>query len=547
MIFPALTSSAFRVLQPAMRQARALLIGSVLAGAASQAIMISLPLLARGVLHRAGRQPLDLAAHQLVPFACAASILLLCQAALRWCETYFGGRAAQDVIAHMRRQMYRHLQRMPRGFYERRATGRLVVRFVGDANALQAWISRICVTVPADLLTLLTLGVALGWIRADILLLGLGPALAITPVFFWINPRARRATREARRRQSRLCEQLVSRIGAMAHVQAANLQGPDARQADELIDGIAAANTCRAKLDAWARGAAAAAIMLGLMLVVLRGAWLVSLGDATAADIAACLWLTLLARGPLERLARANLIHQRARVAVERMSELLARAGEPGWSETLLSYVGPGDRLTMRRVGYRAAGGHWRMRNWSGVFKRPGLNLLIAAEPRSASVVLELLIRVRRPHEGCIRFDGRDIRELRIADVRRSIAWIPRDCGVIADLQRGEFAAARSPSRSEALFAALHQAEANDSPIWLVDDPTHGLVGEEVERVLTTLVRASFRRLVVVASRDERVRTRAARIIELPEPTAEAAAARKPLPAEMPEERVVSHALRERI
>ena len=293
-----------------------------------------------------------------------------------------------------------------------------------------------------------------------------------------------------------------------------------------MIDQVADANVRRGRLDAWAETASAAATTLAVAAVVVWGMHLSLTGQVSHGDLLSGAWLALLLRGPVHRLGRANMIHQRARVAADRIESLLKREPEPGWSSEQSGYPGPGRQIELHGISYKDLDGNWMIRNLSATIQGPGIVIVSDDGGSARTALLELLLRLRRPHEGRIKLDGLDVRGLRVADVRHRMGWVDRerrlvdmpslwsaaspDEGRAAWLDEGlgidkphcsrpvgtlrwngdslESTAGLSRARptlspEARLRVALCLALIDDPPIVLIDEPTLGLEPEAIERV----------------------------------------------------------------
>ncbi len=487
---------------------------------------------------------------------CVVCVLVPLSGLLKWQQTMCGERAAQGFLAHVRNRMYEHLQRLGQGYFDRRPVGRVLVRFVGDSNSLRTWLARTVITVPADILTIVGIAVALGVIRPAFLIAAIVPLMLLfVPALAVLNPRARHWTRQGRRSQTRLCGLLSDRLGGIGPIKAANLQVQDRREVRSMIDQVADANVRRGRLDAWAETASAAATMLAVAAVVVWGMHLSLVGRVSHGDLLSGAWLALLLRGPVTRLGRANVIHQRARVAADRIESLLKREPEPGWSSEQSDYAGPGRQIELERIGYKDLDGIWMIRDLNATIQGPGIVVVSDDGGLARTALLELLLRLRRPHEGRIKLDGLDVRGLRVADARRRMGWVDRQRRLVD--MRGLWAA--SPDEAERfgirkawestssiapgmsiplldgdspesaqgsprvptlspearLRVALCLALVDDPPMVLIDEPTLGLEPEAIERVTAWIEKASRDRLIILASNDPRALEIADQTIDL--------------------------------
>jgi ATP-binding cassette subfamily B protein len=75
--------------------------------------------------------------------------------AATYAQTYLVGWVGQRALADLRLQIFRHLQEMPVGFYERRPAGVLISRMTNDVEALDSLVTDTVVTLFQATLTLI--------------------------------------------------------------------------------------------------------------------------------------------------------------------------------------------------------------------------------------------------------------------------------------------------------------------------------------------------------------------------------------------------------
>ena len=75
--------------------------------------------------------------------------------AATYAQTYLVGWVGQRALADLRLQIFRHLQELPVGFYERRPAGVLISRMTNDVEALDSLVTDTVVTLFQASLTLI--------------------------------------------------------------------------------------------------------------------------------------------------------------------------------------------------------------------------------------------------------------------------------------------------------------------------------------------------------------------------------------------------------
>ena len=86
-------------------------------------------------------------------------------------QTYLVGWVGQRALADLRLQIFRHLQEMPVGFYERRQAGMLISRMTNDVQALDSLVTDSVVTLFQSSLTLIGTIVILALLDLELALL----------------------------------------------------------------------------------------------------------------------------------------------------------------------------------------------------------------------------------------------------------------------------------------------------------------------------------------------------------------------------------------
>lgn len=520
---------------------------AILLTAVAQGAGIPLALLTRILIREAG------APGGALPVSWLALLggIVVVQAVAFYAQRIASESFAQGVIADLRKALVAQLLRLPLGSLERRATGKTLVRFVGDAGGLRAWLGRSLVRLPADVLTAVGVAVALAllapWMAAVVLL-----PLLLLPLALWLGARAIRArTRAARSAQSSVAGDIGAFLAKAAALKAQNAEEEAARSLAPRIETIAAESVWRSRAESLALAAARTGLSVGTAGLAVVGAWRLGADPSATGDLLAGLWLALLLRGPCLRFATATTLLQRAHVSAERIAHLLGRERERGHEDELAPYDAALQRIRWKRLGFRDAQGRWILRRLRGVLEGPGLARL-EGSARAARIWIELLLRLRRPHEGRIALDGVHARKLRVEAVREKIAWFDAERAVVdaalvkvAETALGrawERCAVLAPTAELSAVLAEHRAGglrprepaaerlalacalAREPRLLVLEDPA--LAGALEERWLRWIESASAELRILLFSEHPALRALPAAVIEVgvrPRP-------RKPLP-----------------
>src|SRR6202035_2066169 len=111
---------------------------------------------------------------------------------LEYLQTYFMQWAGQMVMFDLRSQIFRHLQRMHAGFYDKNPVGRLVTRVTSDVDALNEMFTSGVVSIFEDVFVLagiIVIMLRLKWWLALI-------TFAVLPIIVWATMIFRKFVRD---------------------------------------------------------------------------------------------------------------------------------------------------------------------------------------------------------------------------------------------------------------------------------------------------------------------------------------------------------------
>lgn len=309
---------------------RSAMLGALVAGALGQAaLIVTAALAARHALDTTLQSP---PAGATLWWLAATAAALLGVASLAWWKLVQGEKLAQHYIRDVRLALFDALSTLSPAGCQRRSRGAVMLRFMGDAQALRDWAGQGAPELAAAAVSAAALLVGLGLLAGPLALLAaawfgaaaIGMALTLPPL-------AERV-REARLRQAYLAANVHDRIAAVAVMRAAS-QSPRersrlARQLDRLADANVERSRAKGRHRWWVELA-----LSGLSLSVMA-AW--SLGVAGLGGwaeklqgvgvLVGALGLIALLAAPLRHAGRALEKYVAAEVAKDRIAEYLADA-----------------------------------------------------------------------------------------------------------------------------------------------------------------------------------------------------------------------------
>jgi ATP-binding cassette subfamily B protein len=358
----------------------------------------------------------------------AASAVL--EFAARFGQMYSMELTGQRVILGLRSTLYRHLQRLPASFFDRMPAGRLVTRLTSDVENLSEVFSSGIVTLLGDSVKLVGIVAILFLmdVRLAAATLLVLPALAGLAFFFRVK--IRDAFRSVRERVARLNAFLQEQVTGVAVIQLfqrerendAEFEEVNRRHRDADLASVVWDSVFSALIELFGSLTVAGILWYG-------GARVVS-GVVTFGTLVAFVEYVQKFFGPIRELGGYYSVLQSAMASSERIFALLDEAPEGGIPPgPAPPGAAPGPAAGAGALAFR--GVHFAYGDGRDVLAgldlevRPGEKVaLVGSTGAGKTTLARLLLRLYEPRRGAVEIDGRDVREIPLADLRRRIGVV---------------------------------------------------------------------------------------------------------------------------
>jgi len=377
-------------------------------------------------------------------------------------QTYFTGWTGERILADLRIALFRHLQRLSLGFYERNRTGVIISRLTNDVEALDQLVTEGVTALVKN--TLLLVGTAailftLDW-RLALATLVILPGMAVATALF--RSRSARAYRAVRERLGLVTATLAEDIAGIRVLQSFTREQASIERFREVNAHYREANQQTVVLSGLYfpfvdfLSSVATAVVLGY------GGYLVSGGDLTVGTLFAFIGYLTNFFDPVQELSQLYNTFLSATAALDKIMDVLDEEPEirddPG-AEPLPRVDG---RVSFERVRF----GYGR-----GPEVLHGLELDVAAGTTVAlvghtgagkSTIAKLLARFYDPRSGRITVDGTDLRDVTQESLRRQLGIVPQEGFLFAGSVRENIAFGRADAPPEDIVAAAQAVGAHE-------------------------------------------------------------------------------------
>lgn len=356
-------------------------------------------------------------------------VLFAIQAALNFVQVYLLTATSELVIAQLREDLFAHLVRLSPGFFTERRTGELTSRLSADTTVLQTVLSYNLSEFARQ--TLFLIGGIILLIITDSRLTA--TTLAVVPIVVGAAMVFGRALRRASTGvQDRIAEATGTADEAFSQiktVQSYTAEEEEVRRYGSHLHQVIEAALRRARIRGTFFGILTFCGFGGVVAVLWQGGRQVLAGNLTAGALVSFLLYALYVAGAVGSLASLFGAYQEAVGAARRVFDLLSSESEVKDPPRALRLPRPPrGEIVMDNVVFRY--NPTLPEVLQGVSLRIGAGEVVALVGPSGAgktTIASLLPRFWDVTSGRITFDGLDIRDLSLADLRGSIGIVPQE------------------------------------------------------------------------------------------------------------------------
>jgi ATP-binding cassette, subfamily B, multidrug efflux pump len=367
---------------------------------------------------------------------------------LEFLQTYYMQWAGQKVMFDLRSQIFRHLQRMHIGFFDKNPVGRLVTRVTSDVDALNEMFTAGVVSIFEDVFVLagiLAIMLRMNWKLALI-------TFAVLPLIFWATAIFRTSVRDSYRRIrvaiARINSYLQEHVSGMLVLQLFNREKRSYQQfsdvnkshMDAFKDAILAYAVYYPVVEVLSSIAVACIIWFGGLDVIK--------GVTTLGILVAFIQYAQRFFRPIQDLSDKYNILQSAMASSERIFKLVDTPVEIVSPAHIQSPAGPG-RIEFDHVWFayrnlpaseeqesKAAGGSnhvattepdWILRDVSFAIEPGETAAIVGHTGAGKTTIISLLMRFYDVQKGAVRIDGVDVKNMDVAELRRRYGVVLQD------------------------------------------------------------------------------------------------------------------------
>lgn len=370
-------------------------------------------------------------------------------------------KVSQDALKQLRHDLFQHLQGLSIAFFDTNPAGGLMSRLTNDIDAINQAVSQNITSLIASVLTMVGILIAMfvldKWLALSTLL--------VVPIMLWFTNFVARYTRKGFR-------ELQKNLGGLNSVAEEAISGQKVvkafRRNETVIEAFRLQNQAVFKAGVYANTYALLIMPLtnvlgNFFIIVLAGlgGWLALQGLVSIGMIATFINYGQNYVQPLRQLANLYNSIQAALAGAERVFEIIDTPSEiPDAPDALPLETIHGDvRFENVKFGYDPQ--KLIIKDMTLEAKAGQTIALVGPTGAGKTTIINLLTRFYEIQGGKISIDGKDIRDVRKADLRRKLGLVLQDTFLFADTVMENIRYGRLEATDEECIRAAEMADAD--------------------------------------------------------------------------------------
>jgi subfamily B ATP-binding cassette protein MsbA len=358
-----------------------------------------------------------------------------------WLGGQFGASLQERITRDLRDAVFRHMQRLPLGWFSRTKTGQVMARILSDTEQAKAVLAEVATKTVQNLAQVVITVVILVRMSPRLALMALVVAPAITLVLQPILRRLRKGHRALREEYGEITSVLQEVVSGVRLVKSFRGEEYEDRRFTSASGGYTRGMvriTRLALLSSPLTEILGTVVALGVLWIGAREVFVG--GGIDGGTLIAFMVMLMRLLPPLKQLSQAPTIAAQSLAAADRLFEVLDQPTEAQSDKGTREASALTSGISFESVAFAYDGAGNVLEGISFTAKKGEIVALVGSSGAGKSTLVDLIPRFIEPSAGRITLDGVDLREIRLQSLRALTGIDSQDPVLFNDTVRANIA-----------------------------------------------------------------------------------------------------------
>ena len=358
----------------------------------------------------------------------AVICLLVISFVIRVSNSYIYTRYSAKLLFQMREDLFDHLQKVPLSFFSKRKIGDIYSRIAADMADIQGLVTDTLPGYLFNFLTCLLTATVLLWLNWQMAVL----SFCFLPVAIYlislIRPKLLNLAKTLAESNADIAHFLFESLAGTSLIRAFGAERLESEKLQEKQAGILKILLRYQVLGAFSGSVPTFYTLLNTIVVYGYGGFLVMKGSLSIGSLVAFAIYQGRVFGPLQGLMDGFLAMQKAKVAINRVKEILDV--QPAFQENghiELSKDALKGEISVENVSFAYEAEEPVLNNLSFQIPAGKITAIVGPSGVGKTTICHLLMRLFDPNAGMVALDGVDLKAFKIESLRNQIALVSQD------------------------------------------------------------------------------------------------------------------------
>ncbi|MGC1401723.1 MAG: lipid A export permease/ATP-binding protein MsbA [Thermodesulfobacteriota bacterium] len=392
-------------------------------------------------------------------------------------QSYLMSFVGEKVVANLREGLYAHLQKLSLSYFDRTATGLLMSRIINDVNLIQGAVSNSVTGFLKDSFTIVGLiGVIFyrDWRLAILAMLVL--PIAVLPIVKF-GRKLRKISTQSQKTMAEISIHLHETLSGNRIIKAFSTEDYEIERFRDRVRKFFQLTMKDVSIKSMSSPIMEFLGGIGIAAIIWYGGYNVIKGQSTPGTFFSFLTALLMLYEPIKHLSGVNNTIQQGMAAAVRVFEILDIKEEIQDQKGARAITGIRQGLVFKKVSF-GYGNDWVLRDINLEVKAGEVVAIVGTSGGGKTTLVNLIPRFYEASEGEILIDGRSIKEISLASLRRQIGMVSQQTILFNDTVRNNIAYGSPDKTEEDIIRAAQAAYAYDF-IQRLPEKMETLIGEQ--------------------------------------------------------------------